>query len=199
MLIQVLADAREPRVVPYGTDDAPSSRFWNLKADPNRIVNVERAAGVPELLRFLRFVNGLESRFASVASDVWTRELGDSSAPRHEAGARIDLAFDRVEVAQAHAHYGPIATLLEHHAMFLRAQESDSDATLVQLQMQPLVLRERGFAVWMTSAWIFGRGADESSAIEHRTRGFLALETVLRLLSRELTSQHGERGTPLLA
>jgi hypothetical protein len=68
--------ADDPRVeIPWSTEDG-SSRFLDLKLQPELLLEIPEACTYPELAEFLNWANSPESPFETAKCDAWTsREI----------------------------------------------------------------------------------------------------------------------------
>lgn len=183
--------------IPYGGDDTPERRFWNLKKDPSLIERVPELADCPELRQFVLWVNSAESRFCTFGCEKWETPVQYGNGATHEAGLYVDLSLDLAELA-SRENVLQLFEQLSAYGADLRAKDEDSDLTLVRVVPQRAGFHDKNLTTWFASLWIYGVGTDSRIAQRNRARGLEHIQVVLRRASDEIRAFHGTPGTGLL-
>lgn len=110
--------AEDPTLALPWSDPDGRFRYFDLRAHPELISEIEEARGFPELREFLVAVNSPSSNLQSAKCDTWfSRELSEEEAIFGAAckfGAYVDLAFHQP---------APQASFAIHEAFALRLVE----------------------------------------------------------------------------
>jgi len=167
--------AADPRLeIPWSAEDG-SSRYLDLKRQPELLLELPEACTYSELAEFLNWANSSDSPFETAKCDVWTsREINSDDEVFGEPckfGSYVDLLFlnsERRSLFSKNERFVQTLTKLVRHA-----PEMASSAEFV---VRRCIDRRHGTEeCFYITFYLYGYGEDEHQA---RSRWEIALKMV---------------------
>jgi len=168
--------------LPWAAPDGP--RYYDLKRQPELLLNIEEARRVPELGEFLAAVNSAGSIFETAKCDAWfSREIDPAEEIFGAAckfGSYVDLVFSAEQSRFVFPEHQALAKQLIH--LLQRVPEIPSAAEFLIRRChyhQADEIRD-GFYV---TFYLFCYGDDEEQARQRWAIGLKLVENAIRQLS----------------
>ena len=175
MQVTLEKDATGVLGIPYGEEDTPKRRFWNLKDSPSLIDKIPEVSTYPELKAFLLEVASPDSRFCTFGCEKWEKEVDYGNGLTHEAGLYVDFAFDYREIASNKDNYFLFVDSVKDHGKVLSENDKYSNLGLIKFEPKRAGLIYEDFPFWILTAWIYGAGNSIEMAKKFRTYGLKQL------------------------
>jgi hypothetical protein len=171
--------------IPWSTEDG-SSRYLDLKRQPELLLEVPEACMYPELAEFLNWANSPESPFETAKCDAWTSgemDVEDEvSGEASKFGSYVDLLFvDKASRKQFEENERFVQALVK---LVRRAPELASSAEFTVRRC--LDRRDRTEECFYITFYLNGYGQDEHQA---RSRWAIALKMVENAMRQHSVSR----------
>lgn len=174
---------------PWSAEDE-SLRYYDLKGQPELLLEIREARDWPELGALLESVNGAMSAFVTAKCDVWS----DSEINEAEEiyGASVKLA-SYVDVLFDEAHRERRFSFEEHERLARQLCELLSRApempAAAEFAIRRCYFHDAGEPVrpgYYVTCYLFGYGNDEPEARQRLREGLSLVQNALRYVSVEL-------------